>query len=233
MHPILIVLSALGSLAAAILAFIFIIPADKVPRSTPFILLHDFLTFKYFIIEKIMHFLYVLSTAFTIIGGFFYLFTVRETFDYVYRDGYYDYWGDWVDGGYQYVEKTEWIGYLGFLIMILGPIVVRLVYELIMMALVTVKNIGEINRKMPGNPNGEFAPYATPSCGYGAPVEPQAPYGYAPEAPQYGAPAYAPAPEAQYAAPEYQAPAAPQYGAPAYAPAPEAPQVTPEISINI
>ena len=225
MAPILIVLTVLFSIAAAVLAFIFIIPADRVPRNGLFIFLHNLLNFKYFIIEKIMSFLYVFSTAATLIGGFFYLFTVKEDYYpyYNYNEGYYD-----------YRIETEWVGYWGFVIMILGPIVVRLVYELIMMGLTTIRNIAEINRKIPGNPSDElnnFGEYNNQGYNGYAPYQP----GFAP-APEFQAPpasGYTPAPEYQApaapgyqapAAPGYQAPAAPAYQAPAapgYAPAPE------------
>ena len=41
-----------------------------------------------------------------------------------------------------------WLGGLGLLLMILGPIAIRLVYELLMMMVILVKNVIEINNKL-------------------------------------------------------------------------------------
>ena len=54
---------------------------------------------------------------------------------------------------------------IGLLVMLIGPFVVRLVYEMMMMFVIMVKHVAEINRKVkdenPGNPSAEpFAPEA-------------------------------------------------------------------------
>ena len=64
-----------------------------------------------------------------------------------------------------------------FLIMILGPIVVRLFYEMVLMALIAIRNIIEINNKLPDFKNEQksaptveapaapAAPATCPNCG--------------------------------------------------------------------
>lgn len=46
------------------------------------------------------------------------------------------------------VNHRKWLGGYGLLLMILGPIVVRLIFEFLMMALLLVKNVISINNKM-------------------------------------------------------------------------------------
>ena len=76
-----------------------------------------------------MQALYIFATAVVILNGFFMLFTV------VYG---------------------QWLGGYGILVMILGPIVIRLVYELLMMVIILIKNVISINNKLK-NQNGDNA----------------------------------------------------------------------------
>ena len=71
--------------------------------------------------ETILQALYIFFTALVILVGFFMLFC-----------------SDW----------SGWMGGKGILLMILGPIAVRLSYELVMMAVLAVKNIISINSKL-------------------------------------------------------------------------------------
>ncbi|MBQ8793572.1 MAG: hypothetical protein IJZ63_02370 [Clostridia bacterium] len=146
------ILAAITALAAAILAFIFIVPEKRRVKLNQFgKFLHDLCNFKFLIIEKILQFCYVLATAFSIAAGFFMLFAVEKHYSYSYYGG-----------GYSY---SEWIGYYGFIVMILGPIAVRIGYELMMMALLAVKNIIQINNKLK-NQNEETAdadPFTAPT----------------------------------------------------------------------
>ena len=170
------VLTIVLSLAATILAFVFIIPEKKRGTLNNFLkVVHDILNFKFLIIEKIFQFLYVLATAVTVIGGFFTLFTFTETYN-------------WRTGKY----TTVWEGYWGFLIMILGPIVVRIAYELIMMAILAVKNIIQINSKLKNQNEGEVDDiFSTEKITAQIPIaqKPAAPVTPAPAAPVTPAPA--------------------------------------------
>lgn len=126
----LMIIALLLAIAATVLAFVFIVPEkkrDKLGKFGKF--LHDTCNFKYLIIEKILQALYIFATALTILIGFFMLFCT-----------------DW----------NGWMGGKGILLIILGPIGVRVTYELLMMAVLAVKNIISINNKL-RNQNGDAA----------------------------------------------------------------------------
>lgn len=139
---IIVILSVIFSLAATVLALIFIVPEKKRAKLNKFgKFLHDVCNFKFLVIEKILQFFYILATAYTIIGGFFTLFTFERRYSY-----------------YYYSSSTEWVGYWGFVMMILGPIVVRIAYEILMLAIIAIKNIIQINNKLKNqNDDGEGA----------------------------------------------------------------------------
>jgi len=109
---------------------------DKKRAKLPGILksVHDLVNFKYLFVEKVLQALYIFSTALVLLLGFFMLFYVKEGVDY----GFY---------------KTDdvWYGGYGLLLMLLGPVVLRLVYELILMFVLLVKNTMQINKKLPAS----------------------------------------------------------------------------------
>lgn len=125
---ILTILAFVLAIVVTVLAFIFIVPdkkRDKLNKFWKFI--HDTANFKYLIVEKILQALYIFATAYVFLQGFLMLFYVTPGYGY---------------GG------PEWHGGRGILIMIFGPIVVRLMYEFIMMAILLVKNVIQINNKL-------------------------------------------------------------------------------------
>ena len=87
--------------------------------------LHDAVNFKFLIVEKILQALYIFVTAYVILCGFFMLFMAPETW-----------------------TGRHWLGGYGILLMVLGPIAVRLCYELLMMAVLLLKNVISINHKL-------------------------------------------------------------------------------------
>lgn len=132
MLAVFIILASVLALVATILAFIFIVPEKKRARLNKFgKFLHDTVNFKYLIIEKILQTLYILATAFDVLLGFFLLFYVEP--------GY---------SNYYYSSPSVWFGGYGLLIMIVGPIAIRLVYEGLMMGILLIKNVIQINNKM-------------------------------------------------------------------------------------
>lgn len=94
-------------------------------------------------VEKILQALYIFNTAAVIIFGVLMLFRTE-----------YNYWtGDRI-----------WMGGYGLLIIILGPIAIRLSYELMMMAILLLKNVISINHKLAdqtGNGSGDV--FAAPN----------------------------------------------------------------------
>lgn len=121
-------IAALLAIAATVLAFVFIVPEKRREKLNAFgKFLHDTCNFKYLVVEKLLQALYIFSTALIILNGFFLLFQ--------------SVYGHWL-GGY------------GILLMVVGPIVLRLIYELLMMVVLLVKNVIGINNKLK-NQNGD------------------------------------------------------------------------------
>ena len=129
---ILTVCSVMLALAATVLAFIFILP-EKRRNTLPgiFRVVHDLFNFKFLIIEKMLQAVYIFSTVYAIIYGFIYLFAGFET-TYVYG----------------LVGTTTWVGWIGLIYMILGPICIRVAYEGILLLILLVKNVIQINNKL-------------------------------------------------------------------------------------
>ncbi len=127
------ILGAIFAIGATVCAFIFILPEKKVAKLPKFLrIVADILNFKDLLLEKIMRVLYVFATAYCLLSGFFMLMS-----------GYYSMWGGFQSSAPQ-----------GLLVMLVGPIAVRLAFEGIMMFILLVKNTIEINKKMP-NKNDE------------------------------------------------------------------------------
>ena len=138
-------LTVVLAIIATIVCVIFFVPKKNREKfGKGFAKIHDFVNFKTFIVDYVLKAFYILATAMCIFGGFFTIFTVRT---------------EYTTTGTMFNQTREAhtsmsadnVG-TGILIMILGPIIVRIVYELIMLAVVGVKNIIEINKKIPGNP---------------------------------------------------------------------------------
>ena len=125
---IFLIIAVVLAIAATVLAFIFIVPEKRREKLNAFgKFLHDLCSFKFLVVEKILQALYIFSTAFIVLYGVLQLFNVQR-----------DYW----------TGASRWMGGPGLLCIIVGPIAVRLSYELMMMAVLLVKNVISINRKL-------------------------------------------------------------------------------------
>lgn len=125
---IFLIVAVVLAIAATVLAFIFVVPEKRREKLNAFgKFLHDLCTFKFLVVEKILQALYIFSTAFIVLYGVLQLFNVQR-----------DYW----------TGASKWMGGTGLLCIIVGPIAVRLSYELMMMAVLLVKNVISINRKL-------------------------------------------------------------------------------------
>lgn len=110
------------AIVATVLAFIFIVPEKRREKLNAFgKFLHDTCNFKYLVVEKLLQAVYIFSTALVILNGFFMLFQV---------------------------SYGRWIGGLDIVSLIVFPILLRLIYELLMMAVILVKNVITINKKL-------------------------------------------------------------------------------------
>ena len=92
--------------------------------------LHDFFNFKTFYIEALTKFIFVLLTCLCVFVGFLLMFGKFE---------YYGYFG---------MTFTQSTFLYGLGILLLGPLVLRVTYEFVMMAILLVQNVIAINRKM-------------------------------------------------------------------------------------
>ncbi len=120
------VLGILSALAATVLTFIFFLPDDKkanLPNSLKKIV--DILDFRTLFLEKFVKAVYLFATFSCICVGLFMLISVN-----------YGYYSDY------------WMGGRGFLLIALGPIAVRIVFEITMLFILLVQNVIEINQKL-------------------------------------------------------------------------------------
>lgn len=136
------VLGILAALAVTVLAYIFIIP-EKKRESLPkvFQIVHDIFNFKELFLEKILKALYVLCTVACVTIGLCWQmgFSVYEGWSQTY---------------------FTWQGGYGLLLILFGPVVLRIIYEALMMFVLLVKNTIQINNKLKGAEETPAAPAA-------------------------------------------------------------------------
>lgn len=116
-----VVLGIILAAAATVLACIFLLPEKRREgmKNKFMEFLHDFVNFKVLFIDKLMKVLYIFTTCAAVLVGFFML----------------------ILGG-------RYLWYVGLMLMVFGPIVIRLVYEGMMLLIIGVNNIVEINNKL-------------------------------------------------------------------------------------
>lgn len=140
----LIIIGIVLAVAATIFICVRVLPKkyDGRPNSKFLQFLHDFFNFKTFYIEALTKFIFVLLTCLCIFVGFLLMFGKFE---------YYGYFG---------MTFTQSTFLYGLGIMLLGPLVLRVTYEFVMMAILLVQNVIDINRKMkaPAATAASFAP---------------------------------------------------------------------------
>lgn len=137
--------------------------------------LHDYFNFKKFYIESVLKFIFVLATVACIVGG---VVGILESI--------YSLFSNMVDAleylkyGYDFpiirIMQMFLVELLGcVLLTVVGPVVIRLVYEFSMMFVLLVKNVMEINNKTKGEPAPQAGAPATESPVVEVPVEEQVP----------------------------------------------------------
>lgn len=140
----LIIIGIVLAVAATIFICVRVLPKKYDGRLDSKFLqfLHDFFNFKTFYIEALTKFIFVLLTCLCIFVGFLLMFGKFE---------YYRYFG---------MTFTQSTFLYGLGIMLLGPLVLRVTYEFVMMAILLVQNVIDINRKMkaPAATAAAFAP---------------------------------------------------------------------------
>ena len=112
--------SIILALIGTILLFVLVVPEKRRDSLNGFFkAIADICNFKQLVIEKILKFLYTFLSLYIIVLGFFTMFA-----------------------GYDGTILA------GLLTMVLGPVIIRIAYELIMMTVLLVKNVIDINKKL-------------------------------------------------------------------------------------
>ncbi|SHI10877.1 hypothetical protein SAMN02745229_01451 [Butyrivibrio fibrisolvens DSM 3071] len=118
------IIGAVIALVVTILICAIILPVNKEGQFTGFLkTIRDYFLMRYLIVELIVRFLFVFATTACIFIGFFIMFT---------------------ENGFE----SNFLP--GILTIIIGPIICRIIYELLMVAILQLRNIIEINNKIPG-----------------------------------------------------------------------------------
>ncbi len=134
------IIALIVAIAATVFAAIFILPEKKrVKQNKLFGILSDIFTFKDLLLDKILTILYTFCTLLCVSTGVFFLITVEYSQRYLF---YYD----------KYETSATYMGGWGALILIAGPIVVRIAFEILMMFVLLVKNTISINNKLNAQP---------------------------------------------------------------------------------
>lgn len=122
-----LVLGIIGGIAAIVLLYIKVLPKSKDGNLNNKFLqfLHDYFHFKKLYIEAALKFLFICASVFVITIGFFLMFA------------HVSYWG---------YSQSYFLP--GLLLVVLGPIALRISYEMLMMAILLVQNVIDINSKM-------------------------------------------------------------------------------------
>lgn len=130
------VLSVILAIAATIVLFILVMP-EKKRESLPAFLkkVHDIFNFKNLLIEKILKILYTFVTVLSVISGVLMIIIQAP-----YLGITYGRFGGGAAAGTSIVT--------GLVLIVVAPIVIRLIYEGLMMFILLVKNTIEINKKL-------------------------------------------------------------------------------------
>lgn len=145
----MIVMAVLAAIAATVLLAIKVLPAKKDGTFSKKLVqhTHDYFNFKKLYLEQILKILFTFLTIASILVGVFYA-TLGNFFQFI---------GNISDAlkydTYEYIGKYIWKALgnnflRGIAIAVLGPIALRLAYELLMMFVMLVKNVIDINGKM-------------------------------------------------------------------------------------
>lgn len=140
--PVLVaeIIGIVVAIAGTVLACIFLLPEKKRSSLNKFFqVVADIFNFKILFIEKILKAFYIFVTLFCVVCGFFMLFSGERLSSF------------WGEGSFKSFALQ------GLILMIFGPIVVRIVYELLMLTILMVQNVISINKKIP-EPVKEAAP---------------------------------------------------------------------------
>ena len=131
-----VILTIAATIALTALALIFIVPENKNIKFGKFgKLLHDFLSVKHLLIEYILKGIYVLATVFCVAYGVF----MNILPEFAIRFDPFKFGVGW--GGPEGIL-------VGILFVVVGPLVVRVIYEIAMLFVLLVKNTMDIRNRI-------------------------------------------------------------------------------------
>ncbi len=127
-------LAGIAAIVLTILLYIKVLPKklDGTFEKKGIQKLHDYFHFKKLYLESVMKFIFVLATVTVVCMGVFMLFS-------------YTGYGRWRESMFIY----------GLVMIVVGPISVRLAYEGVMMFILLVKNVMDINNKLSAAPKAD------------------------------------------------------------------------------
>ena len=164
-YDIALKLGPIAALVLVILLYVKVMPRKlNGTFNKPFLqFLHDFFHFKKLYLEEVLKFIFTLATLYCVVTGALLMISEREVYSY-----YSYYYGN---GS----TRSESTFVEGVHMLVLGPVILRLAYELVMMLILLVKNVMEINNKLKANgtvqPSAPAAP-AAPAAPTPAPAAP-------------------------------------------------------------
>lgn len=137
--------AALIAIAATVLLFIKVVPAkyDGTFSKKIFQKAHDYFNFKKLYLESIIKVLFTFLSIACVVGGIL-MATVGNTIWAISKSIEYAALG--ISSGWIFTTYITYF-FAGIGIAVLGPVVLRLVYEGFMMFIILVKNVVEINNK--------------------------------------------------------------------------------------
>ncbi len=141
-----IFIAGVAAIVLTVFLCIKVLPAkfDGTFAKKPLQLAHDYFNFKKLYLEEVLKVLFTFLTVSCVIGGIAYG-TIGNIFQFIGSFGRalsYGYQMSWLWG----TLVTNF--FIGVGVAVLGPIVLRLVYEGLLMFILLVKNVIEINNKM-------------------------------------------------------------------------------------
>ena len=141
-----LVIAGILSIVATVLLCIKVLPAKFDGTFPKKILqtLHDYFNFKKLYLESVLKVLFTFLSVTSVVGGVL-VATVGNAFQFINNITNairYDYIGDWV------FTQLITTFLAGLALAVLAPVVLRLIYEGILMFILLVKNVIEINNKI-------------------------------------------------------------------------------------
>ncbi len=134
--PLAVILGCIFALGLTIYICIAVMPVKKrAGLSAFFKKLHDIVNFRQLLVEQLLKIFYTFTSLLCICGGFFLLFARTKGL---------------------FTTVSTFLP--GLLLLILGPIFTRILYELAMISILLLKNTMEINKRLGGTgAQGNFA----------------------------------------------------------------------------